>query len=257
MNQLKSTKRKEKVSWLTGVLFVFLLGSGAASIYFLFQINNEFKVIVKHELPITEAISRITVHKLEQTTWLERVLRHAEIAALGRQDDEENTRLLSEAKAKFKEYSARVKEEIDDALHMSTEAQKRAQAQEMKDELRSVERSLISIREEYVDYISNVNELFTLFVNGNLSEAKQVANETEKLEEDFNQRLESFLLVSEKNTQRFLSSIEEREGKAIIIIAMILGISVLLTIFMLFLNYISFDSRKARTSRDRSNQNSA
>ena len=256
MKQPKSTKRREKLSWLSGVLFLFLIGSGVASIYFLFQINNEFKVIVKHELPITEVISRITVHKLEQTTWLERALRHAEIAAHGRQNDDENTRLLNEAKAKFKELSVKVKEEIDDALEMSTEAQKRARAEEMRDELRSVERSLISIREEYVAYINHVNELFTLFVNGNLSDAEQVANETEKIEEGFNQRLESFLFVSEKNAQRFLSSIEEREGKAIIIIAMIIGIAVLLTVVMLFLNYISSDSRKVRASRDRSNQNS-
>lgn len=256
MNQLKSTKRKEKISWLTGVLFLLLLGSGVASIYFLYQLNNEFKVVLKHEIPITGMISRITVHKLEQTSWLERALRHAEIAAHGRQDDEENTRLLNEAKAKFKEFSAKVSEEIDSASNMSTAAQRLAQAEGVKNELRSVEGSLISIRQEYADYINRVNELFALFANGNLSDAEQVANETEKLEEKFNQRLESLLFESENNTQRSLASIGEREGKAIIFFAMIISIALLFTIVTLFLNSIYYSSRKVRASRLGSNRNS-
>jgi len=255
MNQLKSTKRKEKISWLTGVLFLLLLGSGVASIYFLFQINNEFKVVLKHEIPITEMISRITVHKLEQTSWLERALRYAEIAARGQQNDEENTRLLNEAKAKFKEFSAKVSEEIDNASNMSTEAQKLAQAEGMRNELRSVEGSLISIREEYADYINHVNELFALFVNGNLSDAEKVANETEKIEKHFNQRLESLLFESENNTRLSLTSIGEREGKATIFAAMIISIALLFTVVTLFLNSIYFSSRKVRASRYGRNQN--
>ena len=255
MKQLKSTKRKEKISWLTGVLFLLLLGSGIASIYFLFQINNEFKVVLKHEIPITEMITRITVHKLEQTSWLERALRHAEVAAHGKQNDEQNTRLLNEAKAKFKEISVKVNEEIDHASNMSTEAQKIAQAEDMKIELRRVEELLISIREEYADYIKHVNELFALFLNGNLSDAEQVANETEKLEEDFNQRLESFLFESEKNIRRSLSNIREREGNALIFVAMIISIALLFTAFALFLNSIYSVSQKVSASRHGSNQN--
>ncbi len=248
MKQLKSTKRKEKISWLTGVLFLLLLGSGIASIYFLFQINNEFKVVLKHEIPITEMITRITVHKLEQTSWLERALRHAEVAAHGQQNDEENTRLLKEAKAKFKEFTVKVNEEIETASNMSTKAQKLAQAEEMRVELRRVEELLVSIREEYADYIKRVNELFALFVNGNIRDAEQVANETEKLEEGFNQRLESFLFETEEITRRSLSSIGEREGNTIIFIALIISIALLFTAIALFLNIIYLVSQKVRTS---------
>lgn len=225
-----------------------------ASIYFLYQVNNELKVVVQHEIPITEVISRITVHKLEQTSWLERALRHADIAARSQQNDEENTRLLNEAKSKFREIADKVKKEIDDALKMSTEAQKQAQEEGMRSEFRGIEQSLVSIREEYIGYINHVNKLFALFLHGNLNDAEQVANETERLEEDFNQRVESLLFESEKNSQRFLSSIEEREGKAIILIAMIVSIALILTIVTSFLSYISHDSRKARASRDASKQ---
>ncbi|NNK97070.1 MAG: hypothetical protein HKP41_22175, partial [Desulfobacterales bacterium] len=117
MKRPKSNKRKGKGLWLTGLLFSALLGSGVASIYYLSQINNELKVVLKHEVPIAEMITRITVHKLEQTAWLERALRHAEIAAHGQQNDEENTRLLKEAKAKFKEFTVKVKRDRNRFKH--------------------------------------------------------------------------------------------------------------------------------------------
>jgi len=256
MNQLKSTKRKEKIFWMTGVFFFLLLGLGVASIHFLFQINNELKVVLKREIPITEMITRITVHKLEQTSWLERALRHAEVAAHGQQNDEENTRLLNEAKAKFKEITVKVNEEIDNASNMSTEVQKLAQVEDMRIDLRRVEELLISIREEYADYIKHVNELFALFVNGNISEAEQVANETEKLEEDFNHRLENFLFESEKMTRHSLTSIGEREGKAIIVSAVVISIALLFTIVVLLLKSIFVVSRKVRAFRHGRNQNS-
>lgn len=233
------------------MFFLLLLGGGIASIYLLYQVNNELKVVVQHEIPITEVISRITVHKLEQTSWLERAFRHADIAARSQQNNEENTRLLIEAKAKFNEIAVQVEKEFDDALEMSTEAQKRAQAEGMRNEFRSIEQSLNSIREEYAGYINHVNELFASFMHGNLNDAEQAANETEKLEEDFNQRLESLLFESEKNAQRFLSSIEEREGRAI---AMIISIALVLTVVTLFLNYISLGSKKTRAAREKSNQ---
>lgn len=253
MNQQKSTKREEKIFWLTGVFFFLLLGSGVASIHFLYQINDEFKVVLRHEIPITETITRITVHKLEQTSWLERALRHAEIAAHGQQDNEENTRLLNEAKAKFRELTVRVNEEIEHASNMSAKAQNLVQAEDIRGELGRVEKLLISMQEEYAGYITHVDELFDLFENGNLSQAEQVANETEKLEEDFNQRLETFLFESEKITRHALSSIGDREGQAIIIIAAIISIALVFTLVALLLRSIYTISRRARAQRHRGN----
>ncbi|NNK97069.1 MAG: hypothetical protein HKP41_22170 [Desulfobacterales bacterium] len=72
------------------------------------------------------------------------------------------------------------------------QAQKLAEAEELKVELRRVDESLVSIREEYIDYVKRVDDLLDLFVNGDIRDAEQIANVTEKLEEGFNQRLERF-----------------------------------------------------------------
>jgi methyl-accepting chemotaxis protein len=233
MNQSRSTEKKERVFWLTGLLFFVLLGSGAASIYFLFQLNNELKEIVEDELPITESTTRITLYKLEQTYWLERAFRHAEIAALGQQGEEDNTRLLGEAQDKFKEIAFKVSEEIANALAISRDAQKEAHTEHMSNELKNIEKSLSSIQQEYARYNNHVVEMFSLFSAGKMGEAKRLINETEKLEDDFNQTLEGFLLESEKFTRHSLSSIRKSEDKLIIIIATIISISLLFTIAVL------------------------
>ena len=92
--------------------------------------------------------------------------------------------------------------------------------------------------------------MFALCSNVNITEAEKVANETEKREEDFNQRLESFLFESEKFNRHSLLSIGEGEGKAIIIIAAIHSIALLLTVIALFLKVIYMASSKARASQN-------
>jgi methyl-accepting chemotaxis protein len=250
MNQSKPAKRKENIFWLTGILFFVLLGSGVASIYFLFQLNNELKEVVEQEIPITEMITRITVHKLEQTYWFERGLRHAEIVARGQQKDEDNLRLLNEARARFKDIAVKINEEVKSASSMSVEARQRDHEEHMGAALSHIERSLGSIQAEYAAYVRGVDELFDLFAAGKASEAEKLVPEIEEREDEFNQRLEGFLFQSEKVTRDTLSSIGEREGKAIIIIAVIISVALLFTAAALFFKAIYAVSRKVRVSRD-------
>ena len=245
----RSTRRPKRTIRLMGLFFFLLLGSGAASIHYLFQLNNEFKVLLNHEIPLTEMIARITVHKLEQTSWFERALRHAETAALGQQNQAENTRLLSEAKAKFQEFTIKVNEEIDTASKMTAEARNLAQAEEMGVELERVAGLLVSLRGEYGDYVKRVDELFGLFLSGDIRDVEQIAAETEGLEEAFNQRLEGFLFEVEELTRLSLLNIGEREGKAIIVIAMVFSIALLFMVVALFFNIVDEAFRKARPAR--------
>ncbi len=91
MKRLKRNKYKAKHTWATGIFLFVILGSGAAGINFMVQLNNELKEIAKEDMPIMEMITQITVHKLEQTHWFERALRHAEMAVHGQENNEEVT----------------------------------------------------------------------------------------------------------------------------------------------------------------------
>ena len=250
MNQTKLTSNKENVFWLTGVFFFVLLGAGVASIYFLVQLNSELKQIVKEDIPITDMIAEITIHKLEQTSWFERALRHAEIVAHKRENNEDNLRLFGEAKDKFEKIAVKVNEEIDNTARMSSEAQKLAHTEHRRTELKHIEEFLISIQRDYAAYNERATELFALFQSGKIAEAEKLIDVTEKLEADFNQRLEEFLFESDEFTRHSLSSIGESEGKAIIIIAVIISISLLFTAAVLLFKVIFAIFRKVHPSRD-------
>ena len=236
MNRLKHTKYKTKSSWVTGVLIFVVLVIGIASINFMVQTNNELKEIAEEDMPIVEVITQITIHKLEQTLWFERALRHAEIAVHGQENNEENVRFFREAKDEFKKFTVKVNEEINKAIRMSKEAQKLAYTVHLKNELGHIEEFLKSIEKEYGEHNKNIIKLFTLFENGKALEAENLISEIEKLEDDFNHRLEGFLLEVEKFSRHSLLSVGEHEDKAIFIMAAITSISLLIVgVYILFM----------------------
>ncbi len=251
MKKSVSVQSKGKTFRLIGLFFVFLLVAGAVSIHYLFRVNNELKVVLEHEVPITELIARITVHKLEQTSLFERALRHAEVALPDRQADSEDTRRLEEAKAKFGEITLRINEEIETATRMSMDAQQSAPSEEMGAELRRIEALLTALRQEYADHVTRVDELLVLFTSRQVEDAERIADEMERLDEAFNQRLEHFLFETEEITRRALSLIGEKEGTAIILLAMIVSIALLFTVAALFLNSIYELAQKVGASRHR------
>jgi len=232
MKRLKHTKYKTKHSWATGILFFVLLGSGVASINFMVQLNNELKEIAEDDMPIMEVITQITIHKLEQTHWFERALRHAEMAVHGQENNEENTRLYQESKDEYIKITTNVHDEFNNAIRMSKEAQKLAYTEHLKNELGHIEKFLKSIEKEYSEYNRHIIELFALFENGEILKAENLIRETEKHDNNFNHRLEGFLIETEKFARHSLLSVGKHEDKVIFIMAAITSISLLLMVFI-------------------------
>lgn len=200
---------------------------GVASINYMVQINNEFKEIAEEEMPIMELMTEITIHKLEQTNWFNRALRHIEIAALGQEDNKINMKLHQETKDEFKKKTIKINEEIDNAIRMSNEGQELSYTEHLKKELKLIEESLKSIKEEYEEYNEYAAKLFALFENGKIIEAEKLITETEKLEDTLNHKLEALLIEIEKFTRYSLVSVGEHEDKAVFIMAALTIISLL------------------------------
>ncbi len=75
--------------------------------------------------------------------------------------------------------------------------------------------------------------MFALFENGEIQEAENLIRETEKHDDNFNHRLEGFLIEVEKFTRHSLISVGESEDKVIFIMAATTSISLLLMVFIL------------------------
>ena len=222
-----------------------LLGVGVASINFMVQFNKELKEIAQEDMPIMEVITQITIHKLEQTHWFERAMRHAAAGVHTEKNNEENARLFSLAKDEFIKISSKLNEEFDNAVKMSVKAQKSAYTEHLKNELVDIEKFLKSMEKEYGEYHKHIVELFSSFENGNILEADNLINEADKIDDDINHRLEAFLIEVEKSAKHSLLSVGEHEDKAIFIMAVITSISLFIAVFYILFMTI-FGRSKSR-----------
>ena len=79
------------------------------------MIGHELQEIAERDIPLTEILTKITVHQLEQAILLEQGLRYSGIDA----HDEEHT--VEKTVHHFKELAHQVDEELKEAEHMTAE----------------------------------------------------------------------------------------------------------------------------------------
>ncbi len=228
MNMLKHTEVTIKISWVTKILLFVISGMGMASFMFMVKVDHELKEIVGGDMPVIEAVTQIMIYKLEQTHWVERALRHAEVAVYIQKNNEENRKLFWKAEDEFKKITVKVKEKIKQGEKLAEEVQKSVHTERMKKELRHIDAFLKLLEKEYDEYDKHILELFSLFKNGKVQEAESLINETEKHDDDLNHRMEAFLIEIEEFTEDSLLRAQQHEDKAIFIIAVIISISLLL-----------------------------
>ncbi|MCP4698025.1 MAG: hypothetical protein GY862_14400 [Gammaproteobacteria bacterium] len=168
MNMLKHTEVTIKISWVTKILLFVISGMGIASFIFMVKVDHELKEIAGGDMPVIEAVTQIMIHKLEQTHWVERALRYAEMAVHVQENNEENRKLFREAEDEFKKITVKVKEEIKRGQKLAEEVQKSAHTERMKKELRHIEEFLKSLEKEYGEYDKHILELFVLFKSGKI-----------------------------------------------------------------------------------------
>ena len=111
------------------VLIIGLLAVVAGTgIYQMKNIGSEIEEIAEQDMPLTEAITAITIHQLEQAINFERALRYgAEL-----ETHEESRGHFDAAFAKFEELTHQVDKEIVDAEELAKGAIEHAQTAEAK-----------------------------------------------------------------------------------------------------------------------------
>lgn len=109
-----------KVLTIVLVLSLVIVAQSVFSVTQLNKIGKELETIAESDIPLTEVLSRITSHQLEQSVLFERILRLNGLAA----GDLELQRKA--AQKKFKEYAALVDEEILEGERIAEEALKHA-----------------------------------------------------------------------------------------------------------------------------------
>ncbi len=202
------------VIFLMVALLVLVAGTGIVQMQ---SIGSEIEEIAEQDMPLTEAITAITIHQLEQAINFERMLRYGE-----EMESIESARgHFEEAFAKFEELTKKVDAEILETEELAKSAIEHAATQEAREEFEHVLAALEKIESEHADYEKHVEHVAELIEAGEITEAIEGAEAIEAEEEELDHELETLLLEIEKFTDESMKTAEEHEVFGLILMIVI------------------------------------
>lgn len=224
---LNNLSIKAKIIGNSSILMALILANSAFSLYSMNQIGNELNTITSQDIPLTENITAITKHQLEQAIHFERALHYGSLI----QTESHATNKFNKEAASFnalgQQVSSKIQEsEILAATSLAT-AEKVANTTNAK-EFNHVKIILAKIEKEHADAESHSQQVFSLIKQGQLQQAEVIAEKIEMEEDQLDTELTALLTEIEKFTAEAGQRTAEHEQSAI----EILGGSVLLTFIL-------------------------
>ncbi len=201
---------------LMGIIFLIigLLGVVAGTgIYQMQNIGNEIAEIAEQDMPLTEAITAVTVHQLEQAINFERLLRYGAEMQL----DDRARGHFATAFEKFEELTKKVDVEIVEAEEIAKGAVEHAATPAAREEFEKILHALEKIEGEHADYEKHVEHVVELIEAGEMTEALESAEEIEVEEEQLNHELEALLIEIEAFTLESTKTAQEHEAFGLIL----------------------------------------
>lgn len=219
----KSIKIGTKILALVGFCLGLLVLVSGVGIWQMNKIGIEVEGIAERDLPLTSALTQITIHQLEQAVNFERALR----AAIEMKDHAKAAAEFEKSKSAFEELATKVDKEFASAEKIAEHAQATAVSKEGKHEFSLVFKTLKSLQIEHADYDHAVAKSFKLIDEGNLDKAHKMLPTIEAEEEHLDHGLEKLLLEIEAFTEHAAKTAEKHEHFALILMLVITGIALI------------------------------
>ena len=220
-----------KILCIVGVVLALLVAVAATASFQMMKIGDEIVEIAEQDIPLTEALTNITVHQLEQAINFERSLRYGEEMEHSDRAGEH----FDESVHHFEELSTQVDGEIVAGTALAETAILHAGTPEAKAEFEHVHESLIAIGAAHKAFEGHALEAIELLANGEIEEAIELAESVEVEVEKLDHQLEALLTEIGTFTHHSASAAEEHEKSAlslmVIMAAISLAIGVASTLF--------------------------
>jgi methyl-accepting chemotaxis protein len=228
---LSNIKVSVKIYGLVVILMLVSLVIGGISIQQMSKIGEEIVAIAEQDMPLTTAITKITVHQLEQAVLLERSL------ALGGElaTNPDAMPHFIELENEFVELGHKVAEEIHATEALLAAAIEAAHTEEQKTEFTHLLASLETVDAEYVVYEELAEKTLKLIEQGELSHPGDVASTLEHQVDQIDHELGAMLQEIEKFTGEALLTAEHHEKTALNLLMTVLAISLALAIALSFI----------------------
>ena len=224
-NLLNNLSIKAKIIGSSSILLALMLTSSGYALNAMIQIGKEIEAIVEEDIPLTENLTSITEHQLEQAIHYERALRYGHLLQQG---DRAPEHFKAEIAA-FDLLSKQVDEEIQAGERLSAAAMAKAHTTDDAKEFEHVNQALHQIEKEHADFEQHAHQIFVLLADGKRNETEALTAKVEQEEEQLILELEDLLTEIEEFTEAAGRRAEEHEHSAatllggFILLALVIG----------------------------------
>ena len=200
-----------KIMGIVGTCLAGLVLVAVVGLWQLNQIGLLVEGVAERDIPLTNAVSQITIHQLEQSISLEQALR----AGVMMKEQEAAQAEFKQARDTFLSYAKKVDHEIVEAQELARFAEETANSDKARAEFQKVHRAFDTIAKEHKTYDEHAYEAFKLIERGALDEALAMLPGIEKEEEGLNHELEALVLELEAFTLHAAQAALETERVAL------------------------------------------
>ena len=208
-----------RISWRIYGLVVLLLlitaGTAGFGIFEMQSIGTEIEDIAERDMPMTEKLTKVTLHQLEQAILFERAL------ALGEELSSDPAKLghFKELEQKFAALGAKVAAELKEVESVLAEAIETAHNEADKAAFQSLLETLTKIDAEHEDYEVMTEQTLHLIEKGELLHPGEIAAKIEHEQDQIDEELEAALSAIEQFTEAALMTVEQDEKAAVTLLA--------------------------------------
>lgn len=247
MNLINHLKIGTRVYIGASILLILMAILSWETLSGLGKISEEFSSIVKQDLPITKAISKVAEHQLEQSVLFERMLRHGETISI----DESAAKEFEKVEFEFEQLSHKVSKELAGAEEVVAEAILMSTHADEKREFEQLAKSLKMIEDEHKNYEHHALSVVGFLRQGQTHEAHLVAKKIEVEQDKLNSELVALLEQIEAFTEQAAESVAHHESSLFNTVMVTVIISLLLGLVATFVTVQSI-VRPLKTMREAS-----
>ena len=208
---LANAKISIKIQGLVGILLLLLVSASGIGIYQMMKIGEEIVDVAETDIPITRAITNITIHRLEQAVVLERGFAVAKDLTA----DPGALKHFQEVAQAFVALGHKVENELKAAEKLVADNIETAHTPEMKKDFTHVLEILKKVDAAHENYERLSEQAFASIEKGKLTQVGTVAEKIEHGQDQIVRDLDAILAEIGKFTADAMLTAEHHEKSAI------------------------------------------
>ena len=233
---------RTKMLSVVGLCIAALVGMSLFAVKQMNDIGREIETIAEQDMPLTNVVTQIATHQLEQTIYFERMLRFA----LEAETNPHAKDAYKNAVKKFTEHGHTVTEELHQGEKLAENAIGHAHTAEELKEFKHVLEALTAIEAEHDVFEAHVKEVIELFAKGNLTEGIAKGETIDAEADKLDRELEALALELAEFTEKAAKTAEAHEKSALVWLTAIASVATVLVGIIAWLMIQAFLTRPLR-----------